>query len=122
MNYKNASEYEETDKNFLFSISDGKIRKPMRCKIIKQLKQYAIKQSEKDYSPGFGINDKADLFLAFKNLKNSYSKLNTVYKCPKGYNPKTFLAGKENGWDILEIEIYSIDYINDKEFYQAESR
>jgi len=117
LNYKSKFEYEESDNNFIFSISDGKIRKPIRCKVIKQMKRYALKQSGKENSPGFGISNSADLFIAFKKLNNSYSNLNTVYKCPKGYNPLTFLAGKPNNWNILDIEIYSINYISDEEFF-----
>lgn len=120
LNYSNKNEYESSDKNFLFSISDGKIRKPMRCNLIKQMKKFAIKQSEKEYSPGFGLVDNSDLFIAFKQLNNSYSRLDNVYKCPKGYNPKTFLAGKENNWNILDIEIYSIEYMDDSQFYLLE--
>ena len=81
------------------------------------MKRYALKQSGKQNSPGFGISNSADLFIAFKKLNNSYSNLNTVYKCPKGYNPLTFLAGKPNNWNILDVEIYSINYISDEEFF-----
>jgi hypothetical protein len=115
--FKSISKYELSYDNFLFSISDGRLRRPMRCKIIKQLAEYALKQATNEYSPGFGISNDADLFIAFKKLNNSYSHLGKVYKCPKGYNPKTFLAGKENQWDILDIEIYSINYISDNDFF-----
>ena len=117
LDYKSKFEYEESDNNFIFSVTDGKIRKPIRCKVIKQMKRYALKQSGKQNSPGFGISNSADLFIAFKKLNNSYSNLNTVYKCPKGYNPLTFLAGKPNNWNILDVEIYSINYISDEEFF-----
>ncbi len=115
--YKNKFEYNESNNNFLFSVTDGKLRIPIRCPIKKSMKKYAIKQSENDYSPSFGLSNNSDLFLAFKNLKNSYSNLNTCYKCPKGYNPKTFLAGKENDWNIQDVEVYSIKYLNDENFY-----
>jgi hypothetical protein len=39
----------------------------------------AIKQSEKKYSPGFGEANNCDMFIAYKNLSKSYSKLGTVY-------------------------------------------
>lgn len=117
LNYTNKNEYQSSENNFIFSLSDGKIRKPMRCPIIKQMKKFAIKQSEDAYSPGFGLVDNSDLFIAFKQLNNSYSNLDNVYRCPKGYNPKTFLAGKENNWNILDIEIYQIEYLDDSEFY-----
>ena len=118
LNFKSISKYELSYENFLFSITDGHLRRPMRCKIIKQLAEYALKQSSEEYSPGFGISNEADLFIAFKKLNNSYSHLGKVYKCPKGYNPKTFLAGKEDHWDILDVEIYSINYISDEDFFR----
>ena len=42
------------------------------------MKKYALKQSGKENSPGFGISNSADLFIAFKKLNNSYSNLNTI--------------------------------------------
>ena len=117
LSFKSISKYELSYDNFLFSISDGRFRRPMRCKIVKQLAEYALKQSVEEYSPGFGLSNDADLFIAFKKLNNSYSHLGKIYKCPKGYNPTTFLAGKENHWDILDIEIYAINYISDDEFF-----
>ena len=117
LSFKSESKYELSYNNFLFSITDGRLRRPMRCKIVKQLAEYALKQSTGEYSPGFGLSNDADLFIAFKKLNNSYSHLGKVYKCPKGYNPATFLAGKENHWDILDIEIYAINYISDEEFF-----
>ncbi len=107
--------YNETENAFLFSFTDGKYRKPLKCPIYKTMKRYAIKQNEYDYSPGFGETDNADLFIAFKNLKNSYSRLDNVYKCPKGYKPDEFLAGKANDWRIEDVEVYAIEVSNDKE-------
>ena len=78
------------------------------------MKRYTLKQSGKQNSTRFGISNTADLFIL---LNNSYNNLNTVYKCPKGYNPLTFLAGKPNNWNILDVEIYSINYISDEEFF-----
>ena len=117
LNFKSISKYELSYDNFLFSITDGRLRRPIRCNIVKQMAEYALKQSIEEYSPGFGISNDADLFIAFKKLNNSYSHLGKVYKCPKGYNPKTFLAGKENHWDILDVEIYSINFISDDDFF-----
>ena len=79
--------------------------------------EYALRQSSEEYFPGFGISNDADLFVAFKKINNFYSHLGKIYKGPKGYNPKTFLAGKEDHRDILDIEIYSINYISDDEFF-----
>jgi len=50
------------------------------------------------------------LFIAFKNLSNSYSMLGNVYKLPRGFKSETFLAGRHNDWKIDEIEIWSVTY------------
>jgi hypothetical protein len=34
--------------------------------------------------------------------------LGNVYKCPPGYDPELFLAGKKKDWQIDEIEVWSI--------------
>ena len=117
LSFKSVSKYELSNENFLFSITDGRLRRPMRCKLVKQLAEYALKQSNELYSPGFGISNDHDLFIAFRRLNNSYSHLGKVYKCPKGYEPKNFLAGKENQWDILDVEVFAINYISDDDFF-----
>ena len=106
--------YNETDNAYLFSLTDGKYRKPLKCPVYKTMKKFAIKQNENDFSPGFGETDNADLFIAFKNLKNSYSRLDNVYKCPKGYRPNEFLAGKQNDWKIEDVEVYAVEIVNEK--------
>jgi len=109
LSWINEFMYNHTEDSFLFSISDGKYRKPMKCLIKKSMSKCAIKQNQIEYSPGFGETDKADLFIAYKNLKNSYSNLGNVYKCPDGYNAFEFLAGKPNNWDIVEVEVYAVE-------------
>lgn len=52
----------------------------------------------------------SDLFIAYKNLGNSYSMLGNVYKLPKGYKGDTFLAGKHNDWVVEEVEVWAISY------------
>jgi hypothetical protein len=106
--------YNETENAFIFSLTDGKYRKPLKCPVYKTMKKFAIKQNENDFSPGFGETDNADLFVAFKNLKNSYSRLDNVFKCPKGYNPQEFLAGKANEWKIEDVEVFAVEISNDK--------
>ena len=118
--FTNENKYKTANGNFLFSLSDGHVRTPMRCKLIQQMKEFAIWNCEDGYSPGFGVINKADLFIAFKQLDQSYSKLGNVYKCPKGYNPSTFLAGKEKGWNIQDVEVYALECYNEKEFYMMD--
>jgi len=109
LSWINEFMYNQTEDSFLFSISDGKYRKPMKCPIKKSKTALAIKQNQNEYSPGFGETDKADLFIAYKNLKNSYSNLGNVYKCPEGFNPQEFLAGRPNNWNVIEIEVYAVE-------------
>ena len=70
--------------------------------------RFAIKQNEAKYSPGFGEANTSDLFIAFKNLANSYSQLGNVYKVPQMFDRKTFLAGSKDNWDIEEVEVWSV--------------
>ena len=44
------------------------IRKAIRCKVIKQMKRYLLKQSGKQNLTRFGISNIADLFIAFIKL------------------------------------------------------
>ena len=104
--------YNETEEAFLFSLSDGKYRKPLRCPLKHSKKKYSIKQSDAEFSPGFGETNEADLFIAYKNIQNSYSNLGNVYECPEGYDPGLFFAGKSKGWEIVDIEVYSIELMD----------
>jgi len=109
LSWINEFMYNQTQESFLFSISDGKYRKPLKCPIKKSMTAFAIKQNQIEYSPGFGETDKADLFIAYKNLKNSYSNLGHVYKCPEGFNELEFFAGRPNNWNIVEVEVYAVE-------------
>ena len=73
--------YSDCDDAFLFSLVDPTlpIRPPLKFPVLKSKSHMAIKQSECQYSPGFGEANQCDLFIAFKNLKKSYSKLGNVY-------------------------------------------
>ena len=100
--------YTETAEAFLFSVTNGKGRKPIRCPVRKSKKHLAIKQNEFKYSPGFGEANVSDLFIAFKNLDNSYSNLGNVYKVPPREDKDSFLAGRARDWQIDEIEVWSL--------------
>lgn len=65
--------YFKSNEAFLFSLTDGKGRKPIKFKVKQKKSEFAIRNSEKDWSPGFGEEGISDLFIAFKNLRNSYS-------------------------------------------------
>jgi hypothetical protein len=100
--------YSDCKDAYLFSVSDGKNRKPTRCPVRRTMTHHAIKQNEEKYSPAFGEANVSDLFIAFKNLSNSYSCLGNVYKCPPKEDGDTFLAGKKKDWQIDEVEIWSV--------------
>ena len=116
LSWINENMYNEAEDAFIFSVTDGKYRPPIKCPVKYNKKEFAIKQSVTEFSPGFGVRDDADLFIAFKNLSASYSKLDKVYHCPEGYNSEEFLAGKKTDWDIVDIEVYSVDVINEEEY------
>lgn len=99
VSWSNDFSYSETNEAYLFSVTDGQGRKPVCCPIKEQKKHVAIKQNESKYSPAFGEANISDLFIAFKNLSNSYSMLGNVYKLPKtASDGETFLAGRKKDW------------------------
>ena len=100
--------YTDTKDAFLFSVTDGMGRGPIKCPVRGHKANHAIKQNEAKYSPAFGEANISDLFIAFKNLGNSYSSLGNVYKLPVGFDGETFLAGRRKDWKIDEVEVWSI--------------
>ena len=91
--------YTKTAHSYLFSVTDGMGRKPVKLPIRNSRVQHAIKQNAAKYSPAFGEANVSDLFISFKNLHNSYSKLGNVYKRPEEcVDADLFLAGKRKDW------------------------
>ena len=86
----NSFSYSECDDAFIISFSDdtGR-RKPFKCPIKSDKRDYAIKQNENKFSPGFGESNNCDLFISFKNLEKSYSRLGTTYSLPYEYKGLT---------------------------------
>ena len=111
MSWVNDFCYNETNEAYLFSVTDGKGRKPIRCPVREKKKHMAIKQNESKYSPAFGEANVSDLFIAFKNLGNSYSMLGNVYKLPKSaehVDSESFLAGRKKDWVVDEVEVWAV--------------
>ena len=100
--------YTDTRDAYLFSVTDGKGRKPIRCPVKRSRTHLAIKHNEQKYSPAFGEANVSDLFIALKNLPNSYSMLGNVYKCPSKEDGDVFLAGKKKDWIVEEVEVWSL--------------
>ncbi|CAI2385890.1 unnamed protein product [Moneuplotes crassus] len=106
--------YLNTTGSFLFSLTDGKGRGVIKFPVKRNRSSCAIKCSELLWSPGFGEEGFCDLFINFKKIKSSYSKLGNVYECPNTYeDPDTLLAGRKSNWFIQEIEIYSLNLVED---------
>jgi hypothetical protein len=106
--------YSATDYAYLFSVTDGKGRQPVKCPVRRHKKKFAIKQNEGQYSPAFGEANISDLFIAFKNLQNSYSMLGNVYKLPQGIDVKdaeSFLAGRKKDWVVDEVEVWAVSHL-----------
>ena len=112
------SMYIECDNSFIFSLSDGKTIKPVKCPLKEYKKSMAIYQNEELNSPGWGEVSEADLFISYKNLGNSYSNLGRCYKAPKNVEPNCFLAGKPTQWDIELVEVYAVEILSDDEYYK----
>lgn len=94
---------------FIFSVTDGKGRKPYKFPVKQSKADWAIRWWEPQWSPGFGEEGVSDLFIAFKNPKNSYSWLGISYDVPDELGPgDEVLAGKKDSWDIEEIEVYNL--------------
>ena len=111
MSWINDFCYSESGDAYLFSVTDGQGRKPVRCPVKEQKKHMAIKQNESKYSPAFGEANVSDLFIAFKNLSNSYSMLGNVYKLPKDADvddAESFLAGRKKDWQVEEVEVWAV--------------
>ena len=112
------SMYNECDNSFIFSLSDGKNIKPVKCPLKEYKKSTAIYQNEELNSPGWGEVSEADLFISYKNLANSYSNLGRCYKAPKNVEPNCFLAGKPTNWEIELVEVYAVEIVSDEEYYK----
>ena len=118
ISYISEPMYNECEDSFIFSLSNGEEIRPVKCPVKRYMKQHAIKQNEKMYSPGFGEIDSADLFISYKNLSNSYSNLGKVYKAPKNCDPNKFLAGRPNKWNVIDVEVYAIEVITEEEYFK----
>jgi len=84
---------------------------PVKCPLRLSKKAKAIKQNDSMYSPAFGESNVSDLFIAYKNPSCSYSMLGNCYKLPRGVSYKdneTWLAGRKDNWDVVEIEVWSV--------------
>ncbi len=59
--------YSECEEAFLFSLVEPtRKRRPFKCRVKPNQVEFAIKQSEAGFSPGFGEANNCDLFIAYK--------------------------------------------------------
>jgi hypothetical protein len=76
--------YSECEEAFLFSLVEPtRKRRPFKCRVKPNKVDFAIKQSEAGFSPGFGEANNCDLFIAYKSPNRSYCKLGIVYEPPE---------------------------------------
>jgi len=91
------------DTAFLFTLTDGASRPPMKCSI--RNAEHAIYWSPSGIV--FGSNN--DLCVNLDSRGGSHSYLGQTYNLPSGYtNQQTFIAGLYSGWDIEEVSVYSV--------------
>lgn len=88
---------------------------PFACRVKPQCGGQAIKQSETEYSPGFGETNKCDLLLSYKDLEDSYCRVGNIYEVPWQFKhlPEveqwSIIAGRATAWDVKEIEVYAVN-------------
>ena len=87
---------------------DPKGRKVVKFPVKRRKARFAVHNSERSSSPCFGLEDFPDLFISFRNPKESMSRLGNVYSVPEGMNGDTALCGRKENWNIEEIEVYTI--------------
>jgi hypothetical protein len=90
---------------FLFSLTDGKGRQPVKLGQSDTSPQDAVFH-DSDLGPCWG----RALGLQLDVLAYSSSDFvgNAKYKIPRGQDDKTFLAGAYNGWDIQEVAVWLV--------------
>jgi len=93
--------------SFLFSLTDGKGRKPYKCPPVIREKGAVIHHAE--FGPVWCGGADLSLRLDRQKLAESFSHLKR-YKLPDTYKDQaeTFLAGKYSGWEFSEVEIYGV--------------
>ncbi len=75
--------YSDCEDAFLFSVcAPNSSRPPFKCPVRRDKAEFAVKNAEYGFSPGFGEANACDLLIAFKNLSKSYSRLGNVYQPP----------------------------------------
>jgi len=106
-----AGNYKQDQSAFIFSLSDGKGRKPMK------LKQhgrsgftYGI-YCNSAYGPTWGGGH--DLYINLDSPTSSYSNLGHSYDIPSGYSQGsnssgTFLVGSYSGWTVSDMIVFSV--------------
>jgi len=100
-------EWKESMESFIFSITDGKGRKPYQC-LQTQPSQHSLCSYANSSKSCFGWGANHDLYINPESL-GSYSNLNGTYKLPQGFSDnQTWLAGSYTTWQIVEIETYLV--------------
>jgi len=103
--------YEELKGSFLFSLTDGKDRKPYQC-FPSSRPSISSQLLIGGTSCFLNFGGDKDLYLVIPppehNLPQSHSNLGIRYQVPEGFSGSTFLAGSKYNWTIEEIETYLV--------------
>jgi len=91
------------DTAFLFTLTDGASRPPMKCPI--KNPDHAINW----FNSGLQFGSNNDLCINLDSRSGSHSYMNQTYSLPSGYsNQQTFIAGIYTGWEFEECSVYSV--------------
>jgi len=100
--WASTGNYKESKESFLFSLTDGKNRKPYQCLPFQRF-GYAVYHGMDRIA--WGSNHDLGIFLPNASYSNI---IGSVYKVPDGFNGQSFLAGSYTNWKIEEIETYLV--------------
>jgi len=101
---KNFYEYRQSNESFIFSLTDGKGRKPSR--------RFPVQSSPNaicscDSTDGFAWGHGNDLFINPENTEKYFAKVST-YQSTGETTASDWLAGSTKDWQIVEIETFLV--------------
>lgn len=117
--------YSEAPSSFLFCLKRPRgiadptgaltLQPPFVLPVKPVMGHLAIKNSDEQFSPGWGEANKQDLFIAYKNLDDSYCRVGNIYQVPSQFKHLSefeqwsLLAGRPNNWEVKEVEVYAVN-------------
>jgi len=92
--------------SFIFSVTDGKGRPPMKCPLFEGKEEGAM-HCHVENGPTFGVD--CDLHINLNHLTEIRSDLGHSYELPPDADSQTYLAGSFNHWAIDDITVYKLE-------------